>query len=42
MKEFVALAAQCLNRRAEVNRIQRLVESNQEQILESWNEFFRG
>lgn len=27
-------------RRNEINRIQRLVEENREQILRSWNEFF--
>jgi hypothetical protein len=29
-------------RRNEINRIRELVEEHQEQLLESWNEFFRG
>jgi Domain of unknown function (DUF4160) len=28
--------------RAEINRIQRLVEENREDLLRSWNEFFNG
>jgi hypothetical protein len=28
--------------RKEVNRIQVLIEQHQQQLLESWNEFFRG
>ena len=29
-------------RRTEINRIQNLVEENQNGLLESWNEFFNG
>jgi hypothetical protein len=28
--------------RKEINRIQGIVEQHQEQLMESWNEFFRG
>jgi hypothetical protein len=28
--------------RKEINRIRELIEENREQLLESWNEFFRG
>ena len=28
--------------RTEINRIQKLVEENQEDLLRSWNEFFNG
>jgi hypothetical protein len=28
--------------RTEINRIQQLVEDNQEDLLRSWNEFFNG
>ena len=29
-------------RRKEINRIRELVEEHREQLLEGWNEFFRG
>ncbi len=29
-------------RRTEINRIQRLVEENREDLLRSWNEYFNG
>jgi hypothetical protein len=29
-------------RRKEINRLRELVEEHREQLLESWNEFFRG
>lgn len=29
-------------RRKEINRVRELVEEHREQLLESWNEFFRG
>jgi hypothetical protein len=28
--------------RKEINRVRRLVEAHQQQLLESWHEFFRG
>lgn len=29
-------------RRKDINRIRALIEKHQQQLLESWNEFFRG
>jgi Domain of unknown function (DUF4160) len=29
-------------RRKEINRVRELIEEHREQLLESWNEFFRG